>query len=245
MTSGTLTVTKAALSVKANDKQRSYGDSNPALDGVSTGLLSGDNVTVAYTTVATENSPVGTYAISPSLNDPDNKLSNYTVTKIDGTLTIGAVALTVTAANATRPYGDQNPGFTGTVAGLKNNDNISALYTSTATQASPVGTYSIVPTFEDTTGKLTNYTVTSNNGVLTIGAVALTVTATNATRPYGDQNPASPVPSRTQDNDNISALYTSTATQASPVGAYPSLVLWKTQPASSPTTPSARDRQAI
>jgi hypothetical protein len=31
---------------------------------------------------------VGTYPIEPSLGDPDNKLSNYSVTKTNGTLTI-------------------------------------------------------------------------------------------------------------------------------------------------------------
>jgi hypothetical protein len=48
--------------------------------------------------------------------------------------------LTVTAANASRVYGDPNPTFTGTITGIKNGDNITAVYATTATPASPVGT---------------------------------------------------------------------------------------------------------
>jgi hypothetical protein len=39
-------------------------------------------------------------------------------------LAISPAPLVVTAANASRLYGDPNPAFTGTIAGLKNGDNI-------------------------------------------------------------------------------------------------------------------------
>ena len=111
---------------------------------------------------------MGTYPITPALVDPTNKLGNYTVTSTNGTLTITPAPLTVVAANATRFYGDPNPVFTGTITGIKNADNITATYSSVADPTSAPGTYPIVPALVDPTGKLSNYTVTSTNGVLTV-----------------------------------------------------------------------------
>ncbi|HWX20041.1 MAG TPA: MBG domain-containing protein, partial [Candidatus Binatia bacterium] len=48
----------------------------------------GDNITASYTTAAGTNSPVGSYSIVPSLNDPNSKLTNYSVLSTNGTLTI-------------------------------------------------------------------------------------------------------------------------------------------------------------
>src|SRR5207244_2203090 len=117
---GTLTITKAPLSVTANDKTRLYGDPNPALDGVITGIKNGDNITATYATAATPASAVGTYSIVPTLVDPDGKLGNYTVTSTNGTLTITKATLTVTADDQTRIYGDANPALTGRNTGIQN-----------------------------------------------------------------------------------------------------------------------------
>jgi hypothetical protein len=62
----------------------------PALASVS--LIAGDNIVASYTTVANAASPAGTYAVTPSLNDPDNNLGNYTVTLNNGTLTVISLA---------------------------------------------------------------------------------------------------------------------------------------------------------
>ena len=52
------------------------------------------------------------------------------------TLKITPAPLTVTPANAWRFYGASNPPLTGTIAGLKNGDAISATYATAATAAS-------------------------------------------------------------------------------------------------------------
>jgi MBG domain (YGX type) len=77
--------------------------------------------------------------------------------------------LTVTVANATKLLNAPNPAFTGTIAGIKSNDPISATYTTTATQTSAVGTYPINATLVDPNGKLPNYSATIKPGTLTIG----------------------------------------------------------------------------
>jgi hypothetical protein len=186
---GILTVTTVPLTVSANNASRLYGDPNPVFTGAITGLKNGDNITATYASLATPASSVGTYPIVPALVDPTGKLSNYTVTSNNGILTVNTAALTVSAANASRAYGDPNPAFGGAITGLKNGDNITATYASVATALSPVGTYPIVPTLVDPAGKLSNYTVTSNNGSLTVNPAVLTVTAANATRAFGAPNP--------------------------------------------------------
>jgi 6-phosphogluconolactonase (cycloisomerase 2 family) len=222
LTNGTLTVTPAALTVTAANASRFYGDPNPAFTGTITGVKNGDNITATYASVATAASAPGTYPIVPTLVDPNGKVANYTVVVNNGTLTVNAAPLTVTAANATRLFGDANPAFTGTITGIKNGDNITATYASAATATSPVGTYPIIPTLADPTNKLTNYSVTVNNGTLTVSPAPLTVTAANASRAFGDPNPTF-VGTITgiRNGDNISAAYASVADPTSPVGTYP------------------------
>jgi hypothetical protein len=208
--------------VAAANATRAYGDPDPAFTGTITGLKNGDNITAAYSTTATAASVVGTYPITPALVDPTGKLGNYTVTSTNGTLTVTPAPLSVAAANATRFYGDPNPAFTGTITGLKNADNITATYSSVADATSLVGTYPIVPALVDPTGKLSNYTVTATNGVLTVSPAALVVTAANASRLYGDPNPAfTGSISGVKNGDTFSLSFSSVATAASAVGTYP------------------------
>ncbi|HEV7453689.1 MAG TPA: MBG domain-containing protein, partial [Candidatus Saccharimonadales bacterium] len=218
---GTLTVNPAPLSVTAASTTRIYGDPNPTFTGTITGIKNGDNITATYSSTATAASPIGTYPIVPALADPAGRLGNYTVSTNNGTLTVSPALLTVTAANATRAFGAPNPVFTGTLVGVKNSDNITATFASAATATSPVGTYPIVPALADPTGKLTNYTVVSNNGILTVTGALLTVTVDSASRLYGDANPVfTGTIAGIQNGDNITATYASIADPTSPVGTY-------------------------
>jgi len=220
---GTLTITSAVLTVTANNATRLYGDPNPLFTGTITGIVNGDNITASYATVATQASPVGTYAIVPTLSDNGTgALASYTVVVNNGILTINPAPLTVTAANAARLYGDPNPAFSGAITGLKNGDNITATYSSPSDPTSPVGFYAIIPTLQDPNNKLGNYSVTVNNGTLTVNPAALVVSALNAGRFYGDPNPAfTGTISGIKNGDNITATYSTTADPTSPVGDYP------------------------
>ncbi len=100
---GTFTITKKAASVVANNKTKTQGAVNPALDGTLTGVVAGDNITATYSTTAVTASPVGSYPITPALVDPNGKLGNYTVTITNGTLTVtgtGPVCVVVAVADA-------------------------------------------------------------------------------------------------------------------------------------------------
>ena len=239
-TNGTLSVTAAGLTVVANNASRVYGATNPVFSGTITGIQNGDNITATYATTATEVSPVGSYAITPTLVDPSGKLGNYTVASTNGTLSVTAAGLTVVANNASRVYGATNPVFSGTITGIQNGDNITATYATTATEASPVGSYPITPTLVDPSGKLGNYTVASTNGTLSVTAAGLTVVANNASRVYGATNPVfSGTITGIQNGDNITATY---ATYGHRVPARWAAIRshrpWWIRAASSATTPS-------
>ena len=84
-----LVVSPAPLIVTAANASRAYGQTNPVFTGAIVGLTNGDNISAAYSCAATAGSPVGAYPIVPSLVDPNQRLANYTVTLVSGTLTVG------------------------------------------------------------------------------------------------------------------------------------------------------------
>ena len=74
-----------------------------------------------------------------------------------------------------------------TPAGLVNGDVVTSvtLTSAGAAAAAAVGTYPIVPSAAIGTG-LGNYTITYTNGTLTVDPAALTITANDRTKTYGD-----------------------------------------------------------
>jgi len=158
----------ATLVVTSMNAGRFYGDGNPEFTGTIAGLKAGDNITAVYTCVANPGSSVGDYVIVPTLVDPDNKLGNYNVVINNGTLTVTPAPLSIVADDVTRAAGQPNPAFTGTITGIKNGDDITATHDSPATAGSDAGTYPIVPTLKDASGRIGNYAVTISNGTLTV-----------------------------------------------------------------------------
>lgn len=190
---GTLTVNPRPITVVVQSKSRVYGDGNPSFDALFYGLPSsygtaGNGLnTLTFSTQATPSSNVGTYAINAA-----GMSANFQTTYKPGTLTVTPAALTVTANDQSREYGDPNPTFTGTYRGLKLNDTISNAvsglqYTTSATQGSDVGYYSIIPTGTASP----DYNVNFQSGTLTITKAPISLIAPNpVSRPYGDANPA-------------------------------------------------------
>jgi hypothetical protein len=219
--SGVLTISPVVLSVTADNQVRLYGAANPELTGIISGIQNGDNITVSYATAADASSPVGSYAIVPTLADPQNKLGNYSTTTNNGTLTVNATALTVTAGDATRTYGAANPELGGIIVGIKNGDNITATYAAAASASSAVGSYAIVPTLADPDHKLGNYALTINNGNLAVTPATLTVSVDNKSRSYGTANPDfTGAINGTQNGDALTLSLSTSATIGSPVGSY-------------------------
>lgn len=85
----TITVQPKAVTVKADDKSRAYGEANPELtwsvqDGFS--LVGQDTLNLTISTTAVSESVPGSYPIT--LTEVEGANPNYTVTTQDGTLTV-------------------------------------------------------------------------------------------------------------------------------------------------------------
>jgi MBG domain (YGX type)/Bacterial Ig-like domain (group 3) len=226
---GILTITQTPLTVTVLDASRQYGQPNPpftntihvALNGVTQiGTLNDDAINITYSTTATVTSPVGSYPINATVSGAP--AGNYLITVVPGTLTVTPALLTVVVGNATRPYGAPNPAFTSTVSGALNSDTFTNTYSTTATIASPVGTYPI----NDAVGgpAASNYTITVVPGTLTITqtSIALNVAANNATRTYGAANPVfTSNITGALNGDTLTITYATTANATSPIGTYP------------------------
>lgn len=182
-----LTVTKAPLTITANNASKTYGTANPAFSVAYSGFVNGDTSSVlttapAITSTGGTGSAAGTYPITPS----GAAANNYTFTYVNGTLTISKAALTITADNKSRVVNVANPALTASYSGFVNGDtpanltNPVALNTS-ATTSSPAGTYAITASG----ATAANYTITQNPGVLTIIASGLTFPSL-PTKNYGD-----------------------------------------------------------
>jgi len=216
---GTLTITPAELIVTASNQSRAYGSVNPPLTGSIQGLRNGDGITVTCHTKADPKSAVRSYDIVPEPNGPTNKLSNYTVTTMNGTLTITPLPLTVAAKNQRRAYRTANPPLTVIVEGLRDDDGITVTGRTKADENSPVGNYDIEPEIKDPAKRLGNYAATVGKGILAITPAVLTVTANNQRREYGTTNP--PLTGWITPNaDEISATYSTVADAGSPAGDY-------------------------
>ena len=94
----TFTVTPAALVVSALNQSRFAGQTNPMFSGSVSGLQYNDNITATFGVTATTSSAIGNYPIFPTLTDPANKLSNYSVTS-SGILSINPFATQWSVAN--------------------------------------------------------------------------------------------------------------------------------------------------
>ena len=200
---GTLTVTKAALTITADSLSREYGDANPTLTAVYAGFKNGETLgtsdltgSLGLSTAATPTSSVsgGPYAITASLNTLAS--GNYTLSLANGSLTVTKAVLTVTADSFSRVYGDANPTLTASFSGFKNGENLGSsgvtgipglATTAAATSSVAGGPYTI----SASAGSLSagNYSFSVVNGALTITKAALTVTANNVTREFGFVNP--------------------------------------------------------
>jgi hypothetical protein len=226
-TSVLITVTPAPLTITADNTSRGYGAANPSFSATYVGFVNGDtagglDTPVTLGTAADTNSPVGSYVITATGASD----INYAITHVNGVLTVTSVPLVATADNQSKIYGEALPNLTGSLIGVQNGDNITATFTTTATAASDVGAYPITPVLADPDNKLSNYTVTLNNGEFTVAPAPLLITANDTNRLYGAANPVFTatytgfVNGDDETDLDTPVSLTTTATAASPVDTY-------------------------
>ena len=194
---GALTVVPIPLIVKANDATKNYGQTItlPLTAFTTSGLVNGDTVVsvneTSPGTVATANVIGSPYAITPSGASGTFTPSNYTLSYLNGALTVLPIPLVITANDASKIYGQtiSFPISAFTSSGLVNGDSISSVNETspgTVATASVAGSpYAITPSGATGNYTPTNYTIAYVNGVLKVIAAPLTITATDVTKPYG------------------------------------------------------------
>ena len=190
-TSGTLTVNKKALTVKADNKVVTYGSAAPTYTVSYSGFVLGENKddlggSLELACTYAVGNGAGSYAITPS----GYTSSNYQITFTAGNLTVNKKTLTVTAENKAITYGDAAPAYTvsyvGFVLGETEADLGGALqYACAYAVGSGAGNYPITPSGLTSL----NYQITYVSGTLNVGKKALTVKADDKIVAYGDAKP--------------------------------------------------------
>jgi uncharacterized repeat protein (TIGR01451 family) len=193
LNNGTLQITPAALTITADDKNMTYGGTLPALTVSYSGLVNGDTAatfaaspnaapTVGTTATSASHVSASPYTITVS-GASDN---DYTISYVQGGLTVTPAALSITADDKSMVYGSSLPTFTATYNGFVNQDcpaNLTGtLSLSTkATSASAPAKYAITSVGQSST----DYTITYNSGTLTITPAPLSATGVNISATAG------------------------------------------------------------
>ena len=201
---GSLTVDQKDLTITATNKTKTYGDTvvfdqtTPSADFSVAGLVNADTVdSITLTSAgaaATATVAGSPYDIIPSAA-VGTGLENYDISYVNGSLTVEARDLTITATDKTKTYGDTvvfdqtTPSTDFSVVGLVNADTVDSI-TLTSAGAAATATvagspYDIIPSAAVGTG-LENYDISYVNGSLTVDPKDLTITASSKTKTYGD-----------------------------------------------------------
>jgi hypothetical protein len=160
------------------------------------GLQTGDSVTAAQS-FDNKNAGARSLAVNSGFIVSDaNGGANYTVTTNTAAGTIDPKALTVTANNRTKTYG-QNINFAGTEftpTGLVGGETIGSVTLNSAgaiNTANVAGSPYAINASAATGGTFdaNNYAITYSSGLMTVNRAPLNVTANNAARPQGSANP--------------------------------------------------------
>lgn len=228
-----LTVNKATLTIRADDKSKPEGDPNPPLTVTYTGFVYGETAAVLTTpvsvsTTAVTNSPAGQYPITPS----GATAVNYDIVFVNGTLTVSprqTQTITFPALPA-KTYGNANfaAGATST------NSTIPITYASSNTNVATIvgnnirivgaGTATITAS---QAGSALYFPAQSVSRTVTVSKANLTVRATDTVRGLNAPNPEFRITyTGFVNGDNAGNLTTqptasTTATPASPPGYYP------------------------
>ena len=182
------------MTITADDRTKTYGATVvfAGTEWTSTGLLGTDTITAV--SLASAGAPASaTVAGSPypitASAAVGTGLSNYTIAYVAGALTVTPAALTITADDRTKTYG-QAVVFAGTefsTAGLLNADTVTSVTLASAgapASATVAGSpYPITPSAAVGTG-LANYTITYVAGALTVTSASAIIVVTGYSVTY-------------------------------------------------------------
>ncbi len=183
-----LTISPRAVTVSLDDLAKVYGEADPTLAWRITSGSLADGDQLSATLARDSGETVGNYAIDATLTGALAS-GNYAVTLENGALTISPRAVTVSLDDLAKVYGEADPTLAWriTSGSLADGDQLSA--TLARDSGETVGNYAIDATL---TGALAsgNYSVTLENGVLSITPRAITVALDDLSKVYGEADPA-------------------------------------------------------
>ena len=218
-TQSTANVVEQRTTITAKNSTREYGNANPVFEYTIEGpALDGEPEVICE---ANATSPVGDYDIVIK----QGSIKNTCLIFVNATLTITKAPLAVMAGTYTKKQGEENPEFTLTYEGFKNDETEDVLITkptatTTATKESTPGEYVVTVSG----GDAKNYELSYTNGKLIVtDADAVIVKAKSYSREYGDDNPAFEYEVSGTELDGMPEI-TCEATASSPVGTYPIVV---------------------
>jgi hypothetical protein len=170
---GSMVINKAAITATGNSASVIYNGANQTVNGFTLSGLQGSDTVGSLTSVLASGATAqnaGSYTNTVTAGVE----TNYTVTPVNGSLTIARAALTATGKSAQVTYKGANQSVNGfTVSGLMGNDTEAGLTGISASGVTGfnVGSYANTMTVVDQP----NYTVTGVNGSLLISAAPITV----------------------------------------------------------------------
>ena len=223
---GNLTVTRAALLITAANADKIYGATFNPTNFSTTGLFNDDSVTnlTLASAGSVSNAPIGSYALTAGgASGPG--LTNYIIGYSNATLTVGAANLLIAAGSTNKIYGATLNGLDYTAAGLLSGDSVTnvTLVSAGGVSNAPVGSYAINVSGATGAG-LTNYTIGYSNGVLTVGAANLLITAGSTNKVYGATlNPVDYIVAGLLNGDSVTnvTLASSGSGSSAPMGNHP------------------------
>lgn len=190
-----LTVTPAPLTITAADQAKAYGQAFTfaGQEFAASGLRNGETIGSAALSSSGAPAPasVGLYPILiGSASGGTFTPSNYAITYVPGTLSVGPAPLTITANGQSKVYGSvfSFSGLEFTASGLRNGETIGSATLSSAGALAPAdaGLYPIsVGNAVGGTFNPGNYTITYSPGVMSVTPAPLSVTANDLTKVYG------------------------------------------------------------
>ncbi|RQO67612.1 hypothetical protein DBR43_24120 [Pedobacter sp. KBW06] len=213
-----LSITTKALAVTAVAKNKTYGDTDPALTYTfSPALIGTDTFTGNLDRVTGEN--IGSYAITQGTVTAG---PNYLITYTPANLSIGTKTISVTATTSAKTYGAADPALTYTfIPALIGTDTFTGSLN--RIPGENTGVYAIN---KNTLALSTNYVLNYTGANLTINKAPLIITAEDKVKFAGTANPQLTVKYDGFVNAETPAALTSqvvistTATTNSPIGTY-------------------------
>ncbi len=230
--STSIVIQAKTVNITAANKSKTYNQVNPTLtytiDAGYEDKVTVNNSVSVITTSAIQSSNVGTYSITFVSAQFTTVNADYSINFVNGTLTVNAITINITADDKSMTFGATVPSLSYTIAPGYSSyvvvDNSVAPVITSASSSSNVGTYSITFNQGQITTTSSNYTLNFINGSLVINQDVITITADNKSMTFGASVPSLTYTIGSHSNkvviDNSVSVITTSGSSSSNVGNY-------------------------